>query len=222
MDPDYITFARSKPKLPFTDQSIVEGGWLDWSAAAPLVDIDGVEWVAAQVADGYTAAQAETAMATIVDQYPQLVLQSSAEYRESVEAEIDSLINIISLMLALAIVIALLGIGLNLALSVVERTREIGLLRAVGMTRSQTRRMIRWEAAAIAMFGAVLGVATGLLFGWGAVEAIPDTFLTTVTIPVGRLAVMVAIAGVAGVVAAILPARRAGRLNVLDAISVRQ
>ncbi len=206
----------------FTDQSIVEGAWLDWSATAPLVDIDGVEWVTAQVAEGYTAAEAETAMATIVDAYPQLVLQSSAEYRESVEAEIDGLINIISLMLALAIVIALLGIGLNLALSVVERTREIGLLRAVGMTRAQTRRMIRWEAAAIAMFGAVLGVATGLLFGWGAVEAIPDTFLTTVTIPVARLVIMVAVAGVAGVVAAILPARRAGRLNVLEAISVGQ
>jgi len=211
-----VTFANGQTErfelvATFTDQSIVEGGWLDWSATSALVDLDSVEWVTAAVADGYTAAEAEKAMEAIVVDYPQLNLQSSAQYRESVEAEIDQLINIISMMLALAIIIALLGIGLNLALSVVERTREIGLLRAVGMTRPQTRRMIRWEAAAIAVFGAVLGVATGLLFGWGAVQAIPDTFLTTVSIPVGRLVIMVAVAGVAGLVAAILPARRAGR-----------
>lgn len=222
-----VTFANGEVRpyeltATFTDQSVVDGPWLDWDATASVIDVDSVEWVTAKVADGYTAAQAEAAMETIVADYPQLNVQSSAEYRESVEAEIDQLINIISVMLALAIIIALLGIGLNLALSVVERTREIGLLRAVGMTRSQTRRMIRWEAASIAMFGAVLGVATGILFGWGAVEAIPDTFLSTVTIPVARLAVMVAVAGVAGVLAAVLPARRAGRLNVLDAISMGQ
>ena len=159
-------------------------------------------------------------MAAVTESYPQVEVQSSAQYRESIEGDIDMLLNTISAMLALAIVIALLGIGLTLALSIVERTREIGLLRAVGMTRGQTRGMIRWEAAAIAMFGAVLGVATGLLFGWGVVEALPDTFITTVTVPVGRLVLMVAVAGFAGLLAALLPARRAGRLNVLDAIAV--
>ena len=105
------------------------------------------------------------------------------------------------------------------ALSVFERTREIGLLRAVGMTRRQLRRAIRWEAVIIAIFGAILGLILGVIFGVAAVVAIPDTFISTVSIPYGSLVVYLVIAGIAGIVAAILPARRAARLNVLDAIS---
>ena len=203
-----------------TDESIVNGGWLNMAGVEEHVEQTGVLWIAAQLADGFTAADAESAMASVTAEYPQVEVQSSAQYQESIEAEVDLLLNTISAMLALAIVIALLGIGLTLALSIVERTREIGLLRAVGMTRGQTRGMIRWEAAAIAMFGAVLGVATGLLFGWGAVQALPDTFITVVSVPVPRLVLMVAAAGIAGLIAALLPARRAGRLNVLDAIAI--
>jgi putative ABC transport system permease protein len=88
------------------------------------------------------------------------------------------------------------------------------------MTRRQTRRMIRWEAAAVAMFGAVLGIATGLVFGWGSVTAIPDTYLSVVSVPTIRLIIMVVVAAVARLVAALLPARRAGRLDVLDAIAM--
>ena len=80
--------------------------------------------------------------------------------------------------------------------------------------------MVRWEAAAVAVFGAVLGVAIGLVFGWASVVAMPDTFIRTVSVPVTRLIIMVAVAGVAGLAAALLPARRAGRLNVLDAIAM--
>ena len=125
----------------------------------------------------------------------------------------------IFVLLALSLVIALIGIANTLALSVFERTREIGLLRAVGMTRRQLRRAIRWEAVIIAIFGAILGLILGVIFGVAAVVAIPDTFISTVSIPYGSLVVYLVIAGIAGIVAAILPARRAARLNVLDAIS---
>lgn len=204
----------------YTDQSLLEGGFLDLDAARRFTEIDSFEWIAADVADGSTAAEAEAAMAPLVDDFPHLEVQSSAQYRESINDDIDTMLNAISMMLALAIIIALIGIGLTLSLAVVERTREIGLLRAVGMTRRQTRRMIRWEAAAIAMFGAVLGIVTGLVFGWGSVTAIPDSYLSVVSVPTVRLVIMVLVAAVAGLVAALLPARRAGRLDVLDAIAM--
>ena len=122
--------------------------------------------------------------------------------------------------MALAIVIALIGIANTLALSVHERTRELGLLRAVGMTRRQTRRMVRWEAVLVALFGAVLGVSVGTLFGWGVVRALPaDTFGGTLTIPIPQILQVVVLAAAATLVAAWLPARRAGRLDVLDAIA---
>ncbi|NOX30235.1 MAG: ABC transporter permease, partial [Actinobacteria bacterium] len=102
---------------------------------------------------------------------------------------------------------------------VFERTRELGLIRAVGMTRRQLRRMVRFEAAVVATFGAVLGVGIGILFGSGIVTALPDSFASSVSIPVQSIAILILIAATAGMIAAWLPARRAGRLNVLDAIA---
>lgn len=204
----------------FTDQSIVDGAFIDMATVQANDPTDQVGWIIAQVADGVSAADAETAMAGIGEAYPQIDVQSSAEYREGIEDQVNQLLNIITAMLSLAILTALLGIGLTLALAIVERTRELGLLRAVGMTRRQLRRMVRWEAAAVALFGAVLGVAVGLLFGWATVLALPDSFITTVSVPTIRIIVLIAIAGVAGLVAALLPARRAGKLNVLEAIAL--
>jgi putative ABC transport system permease protein len=204
----------------YTDQSIIDGGIIGLDATRRYVDIESFEFLAADVAEGSTAAEAEAAMSTLTADYPQLTVQSSADYRELIENDIDTMLNAISMMLALAILIALIGIGLTLALAIVERTREIGLLRAVGMTRRQTRKMIRWEAAAIAMFGAVLGIAIGLVFGWGSVAAIPDGYLGVVSVPTVRLVAMVLAAAMAGLFAALLPARRAGRLDVLDAIAM--
>jgi putative ABC transport system permease protein len=122
-------------------------------------------------------------------------------------------------MLLLAILIALIGITNTLALSVFERTREIGLLRAVGMARRQTRSMVRWEAAVVSVFGALLGLTVGVIFGWAVVTALPDAFVSTLDVPVVTLLIYLAAAGLAGLAAAVIPAWRAGRLNVLDAIS---
>jgi putative ABC transport system permease protein len=126
---------------------------------------------------------------------------------------------VIFVLLALSLLIALIGIANTLALSVFERTREIGLLRAVGMSRRQLKRAIRWEAVIISVFGAILGLALGVIFGVAAVIAIPDEFIKTVTVPYSQLVVYVVIAALAGIVAAILPARRAAKMDVLEAIS---
>ena len=106
-----------------------------------------------------------------------------------------------------------------MALSVFERTRELGLLRAVGASRVQIRGMIRWESVVVATFGAVLGLVLGLLFGIAIVRALPKSVVTTLAIPVPTLLFLIIVAVAAGLIAALLPARRAARLNVLDAIA---
>jgi len=159
------------------------------------------------------------AVASVLDDYPGVNGENRVEFRQSQEDQLDSFLATIQIFLVLALVIALVGIANTLALSVFERTREIGLLRAVGMTRRQLRRTVRWEAAIVAVFGALLGIALGVVFGIAATVAIPDTFVSTVSIPVFTLVVYVIVAGVAGLVAAFFPARRAGRMDVLDAIA---
>ena len=163
--------------------------------------------------------EAAAAIQPVTDRFPTVVAENRVEFRQSQQDQLNSFLAVIFVLLALSLVIALIGIANTLALSVFERTREIGLLRAVGMTRRQLRRAIRWEAVIIAIFGAILGLILGVIFGVAAVVAIPDTFINTVSIPYGSLIVYLVIAGLAGIVAAILPARRAARLNVLDAIS---
>jgi putative ABC transport system permease protein len=119
-------------------------------------------------------------------------------------------------MLAMAVIIAIFGIVLTLALSVYERTREIGLLRAVGLSRRSVRAMIRWEAVIVALIGALVGVVVGLFLGAVSVSAIPE--FKTLAIPWMPMLVFFVAAGFSGVIAALLPARRAARLNILAAI----
>jgi putative ABC transport system permease protein len=122
-------------------------------------------------------------------------------------------------LLLLAIVIALFGIVNTLGLSIYERVRELGLLRAVGMSRGQVRRMIRSEAVIIAVLGGLLGAAIGVLFGWAMQGALASLGVDRLRVPFGSIALYLVAAGLAGVIAAIWPARRAARLNVLQAIA---
>jgi putative ABC transport system permease protein len=146
-------------------------------------------------------------------------VQDQAAFRETQAAFIDQLLNLITALLSLAIVIALFGIANTLSLSIYERTRELGLLRAVGMTRRQLRRMVRWEAVIIAILGAALGVVLGILFGWALQQALVPEGVTEFAIPGGQLIFYVVFAALAGVLTAWLPARRASRLRILEAIS---
>lgn len=176
-------------------------------------------FVAARVADDVDPATADDAINAIAADYPQANVENQQEFQASQEAQLDSLLAVITGMLAFAILIALLGIANTLALSVFERTREIGLVRAVGMTRRQVRSMVRWEAAIVSTFGALLGVVLGVIFGIGIVIALPESIVSSVAIPWGTLIVYVIVSGLAGLIAAAWPAFRAGRMNVLDAIS---
>jgi putative ABC transport system permease protein len=175
--------------------------------------------ISAAVAPGVDAAVADAALAPFENEFPQLNFETRDEFSDRLEGQLNSLLIIINVFLFLAILIALLGIVNTMALSVLERTHEIGLMRAVGMTRGQTRGMVVLEAGVVSLFGALLGIVVGLAFGWLAVLAIPASIINQLSIPTMTLVIYVILATLAGLVAALLPARRAARLNVLDAIA---
>ncbi|MFD1860157.1 ABC transporter permease [Aeromicrobium camelliae] len=150
---------------------------------------------------------------------PTVTVQNKADFAEAQRAQVNQLLYLIYALLGLAIVIAVLGIVNTLSLSVIERTREVGLLRAVGLSRRQLRRMVRLESIAIAILGALLGIGAGLLFGVSLRSAFSEEGITHLSIPWVQLVVFVAIAAVVGILAAVAPAWRASRLNVLRAIA---
>ncbi len=156
---------------------------------------------------------------SVLSKYPGIKVQSRGEYVQSAQHQIGQLVNLIYVLLALSVLIAFFGIVNTLALSVTERTREIGLLRAVGMSRAQLRRMIRLESLVIALFGAILGVGVGSLFGWAILPPLADQGLNDFSYPVTSIIVFFVVSALLGVGAAYFPARRAAKLDVLRAIA---
>ena len=168
----------------------------------------------------YVATDNKAALEKAAAPFPTAEVMDRHQFVVSQNAQIDTMLKLIYAMLALAVIIALLGIANTLALSIYERKRELGLLRAVGMSRAQVRSSIRWESVVIAMFGTALGLAIGAFFGWAMLKALADEGLDRLTIPVGQLVVVTAIAAFAGVGAAVMPARRAARVDVLKAVAL--
>ena len=148
--------------------------------------------------------------------FPGLLVESTEEFVDSQEAQVNQLLGLIYALLAMAIIVSLFGIVNTLVLSISERVRELGLLRAVGMSRRQIRRMIRYEAVITALIGATLGMVLGIVLAVLVTRAIDDFALA---IPVGTLVVLLIASIIAGVVAAILPARRASRIDVLESLA---
>jgi putative ABC transport system permease protein len=159
------------------------------------------------------------ALERTLDPYPQVQVRDLADYKQLVRDQIAVLLYLVYALLGLAIIIAVLGVVNTLALSVVERTREIGLLRAIGLGRRQLRRMIRLESVVIAVFGAVLGLALGLVWGLCTQQVLALQGMTALAIPWTTIVAVVVGSAVIGVVAALLPALRASRMNVLAAIA---
>jgi putative ABC transport system permease protein len=151
--------------------------------------------------------------------YPNLTIQTRSQFESQQKASIHQLLGLVYVLLALAVVIALIGIVNTLMLSVFERTREIGLLRAVGMRRAQVKTMIRSESLIIALFGAVIGVGMGTVVGLALASALRSNGVTSVAVPVPSLIAFLIVSAILGLIAASWPARRAAGLDVLAAIA---
>ena len=155
----------------------------------------------------------------VIDDYGQGKLLSRDEYIDEQAGQVNQLLGLIYGLLALSVIIAIVGIIITLLLSVFERQREIGLLRAVGMTRSQVRTTVRWESVITSLLGAVLGIVLGLGLGWVIVYALRDQGLTSFQVPVGSTVFIMVMSFVFGVLAAVYPAWRATKVDMLDALN---
>jgi putative ABC transport system permease protein len=212
-----------------TRELTVEGIYTEDDLAGPFVvthavheqsgadQLDFSVYVA--VAPGVSDAEARASLASVSDHFPNADLESRAEYIDSQAAQVDQLVNLMYGLLALAILIALLSIANSLSLSIHERTHELGLLRAVGMTRHQTGSTVRWEAAIVALLGTLLGAVLGLFFGWSISVTLRGDGWTQFTAPMVPIVVIVAVGVAGGLLSSIRPSWRAAHLDVLRAIA---
>jgi putative ABC transport system permease protein len=203
----------------YRNSDIVQNYVIGTEAWAPhaLQDFDAL--VTVKLKDGVSLAAGKAALQPIVDREAAgAKLQTRQEFRDAQAGQINQFVSFVYVMLAVAIIISLMGIANTLSLSINERIRELGLLRAVGMAREQLRATIRGEAVIIALFGTLGGLAMGVFFAWALVQATGDAGVHF-ALPWLALAIVVVLGGLAGVVSAAFPARRAARLNVLEAIA---
>ncbi len=170
------------------------------------------------VAAGADRDAVQHSIATALADHPDARVLDEKGFTKSASGAIDSLLQFVTVMLLLAVLIALLGIVNTLALSVFERTRELGLLRAVGMTKGQVRAMVRWESVVISLIGALTGAVLGIGIGLALSQALKDEGIKAISVPVPEVTMYVVLAAVAGVLAALGPARSASKVNVLKAV----
>ncbi|MEX2292943.1 MAG: FtsX-like permease family protein [Acidimicrobiales bacterium] len=201
------------------DRSLL--GWFTvtretYKAAVPeLLDVQ----VFGKIAPGANLPTVISGLETALQDTPSIEVLDRDGFIGALASQITSFVTFIYGLLILSILIALIGIANTLSLSINERTRELGLLRAVGMHRAQLRATVRWEAVLISVLGTLVGLSLGLVISWALIEALSSQGLTVFTMPIGALAVITVLAALFGTAASILPARRAARLNILEAIS---
>jgi putative ABC transport system permease protein len=176
-------------------------------------------FVMVKAAEGVDVDVLESELSQTLAAYPNVQVQDQAAFRDQFAQFLNQVLNLLTGLLLMAVLIAAFGIVNTLSLSVYERTRELGLLRAVGLTRRQTKRMVRWEAVIISVMGALFGVIIGIAFGWALQQALTPQGFDRLGIPGGQLAIYVVLSALLGVAAAILPARRASKLDILESIA---
>lgn len=202
-----------------TDDSVVSALVID-SADWVRLDLSSqINLVTAITAPGYTSEQARSGIESNISGFPQINAKDQSEYRDTRAAEINNFLVIINVFLVIALLIAAVGISNTMALSIFERTREVGLLRAIGMAKRQIWGAIFLESIIVAVFGGLVGIATGVVAGSIAAGAFPNDFISTPTVPWITLVIYLVVSALAGMLAAFFPARRANRLNVLEAIA---
>lgn len=222
---DALTLQFASGKLTAKVAGIFKDSYVVGSAMVPFSTVTDAKLkradsgVSVNAAPGVDKTELGKRIEAVTKPFPTVTVQNQKEFAEAQRSQVNQLLYLIYALLGLAIVIAVLGIINTLALSIIERTREVGLLRAVGLSRRQLRRMVRLEAIAIAVLGALLGVGMGIVFGVVLQRSADDQGITDLGIPWVRLTVFVVLSAIVGILAAVLPARRAAKLNVLNAIS---
>ena len=203
----------------YTDATLLNGVVVDQQALLPLLqkNATGLNTIFVKESPEADPAKVQAAVERALAPYPTAQVQSNEQQKEQAASSVNTLLVIFYALLGLSVVISLFGIVNTLVLSIFERTREIGMLRAVGTTRRQLRSMIRWEAVLTSIIGGVLGVLLGILFGWAVCRGLESEGLVFV-LPFAQIAIFLVVSVLAGVVAAILPARRAAKLDVLAAL----
>jgi len=220
-----VTFAETGPTTSTIVATFSRGALINASFIVDLPDfaanvtspLDAA--ILVNHAPGVDPVQAKDDIGAALADYPNVTVNSPADITEKAQNSVNQLLGIVTALLLLAVVVAVLGIVNTLVLSVVERTRELGLLRAVGGTRRQVRTVVRRESVLMSLLGAVTGVALGTVSGVALSRALVEQGITTVAIPTGTLAIYLLIATAVGVLAAVGPARRASRVDFLRAIA---
>ncbi|MDX8149356.1 FtsX-like permease family protein [Lentzea sp. BCCO 10_0061] len=219
-----LQLAKGEPKdftvgFIWVKSQVLQGALVLPESASKSFRSDQIAQAFVQVSPGVSAADVQKRVEPLFADNPEITVQDRSAFVKQTTSQFDTVLLMIQILLALAILIAVLGVINTLALSVIERTRELGLLRAVGMRRSQVMRMITVESVVISVFGAVLGLAVGLALGVATVQALKDQGISEIGLPWMTMVQYLVVAAFVGVIAAILPAIRAARLNVLDAIA---
>jgi putative ABC transport system permease protein len=194
-------------------------GYLVSTSVVPDLRVPQPSMAYLKVTDGASVAEVRKRIDALLADSPEVSVSTTGEFIDQQAGQLDIVLRMVQILLALAVLIAVLGIINTLALSVLERTRELGLVRAVGLGRAQTMRMVTVEAVVISIFGALLGVVVGTGLGTAVVRALKDEGISQLALPFTEMGTYLMLGAVIGVIAAVIPAIRAARTNVLQAIA---
>ena len=202
----------------YKDDALLGGMAMTGAAFDRIVDQKRVSSILVKADEGASVPAVQKRVSQALDGFPEARARSQEELKQENADQVNQLLGLFYALLAMSVIISAFGIVNTLTLSIFERTRELGLLRAVGMTRRDVRRMVRYESVITALFGALLGLILGLFFAFVVIQALEGEGITF-SLPIGQIVSLMVFAIVVGIVAAIFPARRASRLDVLRAIS---